>query len=967
MATATHGSVPLARQSVRAESGFAYGVIGADLHVRGDGSPLYLLGEWEPPAAVSTSWLLELPSRMLNARHAVVGFAGRHAELGSLHAWLAEDERLSVRWLHGSGGQGKTRLADQLATEAHAQGWKTVVATYAAGEVVRSGSHDLRVEGRAGLLVIVDYADRWPLSHLNWLLGNTLLHRSGVPTRVLLLARTDAAWPPVAEAAEGRGAASSRQRLDPLPATAEAREEMFHAARDAFARRYGLGDTRGIVPAVPLDTEGMGLTLAVHISALVAVDSRVSDRPTPEDPAGLTVYLLDREHLHWARSADDGFGTGPEVMNHTVFVAALTGPQRHDEGGGLLRASGVQGPAEQILADHARCYPPGCSGEPTVLEPLYPDRLAEDFLALTLPGHAVGDYPTREWAAPTSRLLTVRDERGEAPAHLPRTLTFLASAAAPDRWPHLTRHVEEILRADPALALQAGSAALTALAGADLSLETLQAVEERFPEGRHVDLDTGIAALAGRLADLRLSRTDDAVARAEELDRLGVRLGFAGRHAEALARARESLDTWRGLAVADPGNHGAGLAGALTGLGYCLAQVGLREQAVGPAQEAVRIRRRAIGAGGGSGSEVPGPEAHEGLAAALNELGIRLSEVGRREDAVTAAAEAVALRRRLAETDPARYEDGLATALNNLATFLARSGRRTETLDIAREVLAIQRRLAAADRAAHEPDLASALNNLGIHLWEARRMEEAHVPTREAVEIRRRLAGVNPAAYEPHLADALANLGAHLSGAGLLQEAVPPTAEAVAIQRRLAQADPATYEPDLAWTLSNLGAHLGMVERTAEALTVTEEAVAVLRRLAAAGPLVHEPDLASALGNLATFLIGSDRVEEAGEAADETVALYRRLAAREPALYEPPLLHTLWVIASEHRESRPHAALEAALEAVTLCRRLWDADPETYASDLRIVRTAHADVLRRLGRAVEAEAILREIDEEDGG
>lgn len=65
----------------------------------------------------------------------------------------------------------------------------------------------------------------------------------------------------------------------------------------------------------------MGLTLAVHVAALVAVDTYVTGgavRPPPGDIEGLTIYLLDREHLHWARLSASGehhFRTTPAVMN----------------------------------------------------------------------------------------------------------------------------------------------------------------------------------------------------------------------------------------------------------------------------------------------------------------------------------------------------------------------------------------------------------------------------------------------------------------------------------------------------------------------------------------------------------------------------------------------------------------------------------------------------------------------------
>lgn len=55
-------------QRVTSTAGFAYGVIGADIHVFGDGSPVYLLQSWKAAAAPDPRWLRELPSRMLNAR-----------------------------------------------------------------------------------------------------------------------------------------------------------------------------------------------------------------------------------------------------------------------------------------------------------------------------------------------------------------------------------------------------------------------------------------------------------------------------------------------------------------------------------------------------------------------------------------------------------------------------------------------------------------------------------------------------------------------------------------------------------------------------------------------------------------------------------------------------------------------------------------------------------------------------------
>jgi len=177
-------------QSVSVASGVGHGVIGADLHIYADGVPIYLIAEHAPTARAADPWLRELPSRMLNARFRVVGFTLRRDEVASLHHWRRSDDPLAVRWLHGPGGQGKTRLANQFADEAAIVGWKVIHAIHGPGTVLplERPQQDLRLGDASGILLIVDHADRWPLTDLTWLLANKVL-RQGVPARVLLIAR----------------------------------------------------------------------------------------------------------------------------------------------------------------------------------------------------------------------------------------------------------------------------------------------------------------------------------------------------------------------------------------------------------------------------------------------------------------------------------------------------------------------------------------------------------------------------------------------------------------------------------------------------------------------------------------------------------------------------------------------------------------------------------------------------------
>ena len=70
--------------------------------------------------------------------------------------------------------------------------------------------------------------------------------------------------------------------------------------------------------------------------------------------------------------------------------------------------------------------------------------------------------------------------------------------------------------------------------------------------------------------------------------------------------------------------------------------------------------------------------------------------------------------RKLAQSNPAAFLPDLAMSLNNLGIRLSELGRREEALAIpAQEATEIYRKLAQSNPAAFLPDLAMSLNNLG--------------------------------------------------------------------------------------------------------------------------------------------------------------------------------------------------------------------------------------------------------------
>lgn len=214
------------------------------------------------------------------------------------------------------------------------------------------------------------------------------------------------------------------------------RVEMFAVARKNFAARYGITDPAAIATIAapgPLEPGAFDITLAVHAAALAAVDAHARHVRPPADSAGLTAYLLNREGRGWRRLYETrleglDFRAPPSVMARTVFTAALTGSASYRQGRDPARLD-VEGHPDRLLSDHAACYPPTAAD--SVLEPLYPDRLAEDVLALSLRGHTVTAYPADPWSAAATPGLASRDDEGIPPSYIARALTFLAAAPHP--------------------------------------------------------------------------------------------------------------------------------------------------------------------------------------------------------------------------------------------------------------------------------------------------------------------------------------------------------------------------------------------------------------------------------------------------------------------------------------------------------------------------------------------------------
>ncbi|MFE6872499.1 tetratricopeptide repeat protein [Kitasatospora sp. NPDC057692] len=851
------------------------------------------------PARPRSTW--STPAALLQARYQVLPYRGRAAELARLRDW-AREPGADVRLIHGAGGQGKTRLAQELINLLNAEGWAPLWLRAAA-----AGGLDRLTRAAAPTLIVVDYAEA-RADQLRALLRIAAdRERSGLPFRLLLLARTAGDWwhalattgPAVAgllDRAEVVALPPWQEESDVLP------EEEYVRAVRGFATELSrvpgweqhdwphIADR--LVDPSRLDghlVPGADRTLlALHMTALADLldtAEQLAHDSVDEEPAlrpeELEDRLLSHEQRYWYGLADASrlrHALSMETLRSALAVAFLFGAEDRTEADELLNRVPALADQSRDRRDAVRSWisavSPSTRSRPW--EPLQPDRLAERFVGRRL----VEDPALVRHIVP-----------GASAAQIAQLLTVYARAATHrvfgnllnDGLTTLCVHHADVLGPAAVEAVtwsEAPEPLLEALelitAAPDLPLAELERLARRLPK-QSERLASWAVRLTRRLVTeyraLAESDPRQLPRLAEHLNDLGLRLTATGRHEEALSFTSEAIDLWRRLAETTPDPHLPGLGRGLNNLGISLSAVGRFDEALSVTAEAVNVRRRL----GETDPDAYRPD----LAAALSNLGSRLATMGRHEEALASSREAVQIYRHLAEGNPDAFLPDLAGSLVNLAGELGQLGRHGAALEAAAEAVGHYRRLADSNPDAYLPNLANGLDSLAIRLADVGRHEEALHSSTEAVSIRRALAAANPAAHLPDLARSLHNLALGLDQADQRTPALDAMAEAVSIHRSLAKSNPAAFLLDLGMSLNNLSVLLGRSGEATAALDAAQEAVALYRRLATLIPAAFLPGLGTSLVGLMTFLSDLGRLDEALAASHEAVRIRYTLASSD--------------------------------------------------------------------------------------
>ncbi|MGW2329111.1 tetratricopeptide repeat protein [Streptomyces sp. NPDC001700] len=848
---------------------------GGDVVMHGESAP-YELRMWPPPPrTLSAEDARTQPSRLLQAGHEIVEFVDREAELDTLRSWrdgCRERTHVAVRLIHGPGGQGKTRLAAQAARTWRQDGWNTFHANPRPNRSTRPAPEIQPSEYPSGTLIVVDYAQEWDTDNLLRLIHD-MSSPGAAPVLILLLARSAGTWWQILESRLLRnlGIVPEALGLKPLVSRPSDRALLFSKAIRQFA-------TALKVPASPLphppsslqDHRSYDQVLTLHMSALATVLAAVRDTAAPDDPDKLSAYLLARERDHWTRLHERGLvKADANAMSQVMYIAALTGPLSYTDGTSALQAAPVElwEHPGRLIKEHAVCYTP--SRADTVLEPLYPDRLNEDFLALMTPGHDCV-YPADPWATQALGLLLKPD----GAAWTRTALTTLAETAK--RWPHVAReHLIPLLRERPELCLEAGSALLVALTELhDLDSKLVLDIYELLAESCPVDLIAGYVALLTWLSNMADLLPDDQ--RAVIGAALCAVLGEAGRYAEAVAYGEAAVALLRRLMADGVDGCRAHLAGALTNLSEYLSMTRANQAALNAVREAAthyRILTR----------HAPG-EFELRLAVALSNVGNCLAvHLGRASEALAPADEAVRILRDLDETDPDAHTGALASALATLSRAAAAWGNDAVALKAAEESLTLRRRLADAQRAVHSPLLSRALDTFGRALWRTGRTDEALASLEESVALHRQLAEIVPDRFEPMLKGQLHHLFTLYRELRLRKKLVPIAEELVALHQRQVARGRQELRPALAVATYNLAVARAGAEQWDEACSTADLAADLVRPRATLGVVALEAALVRFLCGAALIRVEGQRSQdEVPDKIEEALAVYARLPAVLP-------------------------------------------------------------------------------------
>ncbi|WP_199421588.1 TIR domain-containing protein [Actinotalea solisilvae] len=621
------------------------------------------------------------PSALLRPDRAVPALVGRETELARLEEWCRRGDEFDVRLMSGGAGQGKSRLARELAGRLEADGWRTAFVP-----PERDGRAVVIELPPEPTLLVVDYAET-RTSQLAALFDAFLEHGVEGTVRMLLLARTAGDWwttllardPDVSDLVSD----ATVQPLLPLTDDRATVVGLFTTACEQFAAALRLGAPRD----VPVPYRAYGSALDVLQDALIAVLGA-----TPEAATGGDRLLAHERRYLGAAARAAGIDEVDDVdLGRVAAALTLYGAATEDEAAQVVQECNrdLEPTVRRRVARlFHRLYP----GRPAYVEGVRPDVIGEDLIAGVLMSD--GRLP----GAPLSRDL---GDRSDEQRH--RALLTLSRGAT--RHPPIAAELGRVVRNADVELLLLGIRVATQVEDPGPLLGAIEATLEDRPSGLHATLLSAVPDESVALADLaaRLARRAIADIPEESEHTLADvvvaiacsnRFSDAGWTAEAASSVRLAVDRLRRLDAVDRDERVLGTA--LTNLSNRLWELGALGDALEPAVEAVHTL---------DGSRATPVE----RASARSNLAFRLAELGRHSDALAE----LTIAERMCGAGPG--DDAAtrahASIMNNLTCVLLSTGEPLRAAQYGTACVELRRSQALRDRDRFLPNVARALAN----------------------------------------------------------------------------------------------------------------------------------------------------------------------------------------------------------------------------------------------------------------
>ncbi|MFJ7326983.1 hypothetical protein ACIQVN_12140 [Streptomyces cyaneofuscatus] len=318
------------------------------------------LAPWDPALPPAT------PAALLRPEFEVAPYR-KTEELGELRRWCETDELVSGRLVTGMGGQGKSRLARELAKELMREGW---VAGRLRGFGADSGHAASSVSDRADelsrilcrsvadVLLLVDYAEAGDAS-LRVLLDQLATSPPQRRVRLLMLARSDGEWWRSLTRADVSGvlvrtplALGAPDRTDRSAAFTEAVRCFTAALSSVKGYETTMPEPVPLAPP-PREVSGSSHPLTLYNAALATVlgPSTAAQR-TGRGDAPMDV-LLDHEYRYWSRMAHRHGLHDAREWETALTAAFLVGAASRKE---ALRTLEVLEESSDVRRDFGRRY-----------------------------------------------------------------------------------------------------------------------------------------------------------------------------------------------------------------------------------------------------------------------------------------------------------------------------------------------------------------------------------------------------------------------------------------------------------------------------------------------------------------------------------------------------------------------------------------------------------------------------------